>query len=115
MTTPDPQAPPAAPEAHTAEVDRRLTGIETTLAGITASLHDRAQAHTERRLERPQTVAEQVDAAVRQAQADQARAAKEQQTDSTLSQLAADVKDLRETKPAQGVTRPIHKIMGWAK
>jgi hypothetical protein len=91
-----------------------LSGIESTLAGLTASLHGQAQAHTERRLERPQTVAEQVDAAIRQAQADQERATKEKATEAALSGLAAQVKELKETKPAESAAKSIHKLMGWA-
>lgn len=115
MTTPpDPAAPPAAPAAPTADVDARLGRIETTLAALSGQLHPAAQAHTERRLERPQRIEEQVEAALRQAEADRQAQADKADLAKFREDTTKALKELRETKPGQAVARPVEKLMGWA-
>lgn len=112
MTTP-PTPPPAAPEPHAQEVDRRLSGIETTLSALTASLHGRAQEHTEHRLERPQAVADQVEAALRQAEESRQRAEADREAKSFRETITQQVKELREKAPGPPV-RPIEGMM-WGR
>ena len=113
MTTPAPT--PAQPPAPPPDpgVSSRLDRIETTLSAITASLHTRAAEHTENKLDRPQTVAEQVDAALRQADKDRQSKAAQDATAKTLGDLAATVKELKETRPGPPV-RGIETVM-WGR
>jgi len=111
VTTPTPPAPEqAGATVHDQQVDARLSGIERSLAELGARLHPGAQAHTEARLDRPQMVADQVDAALRQADETRRRAEADAQTKTTIDGLAAEVKKLRETPPAQAV-RPLTALM----
>jgi D-alanyl-D-alanine dipeptidase len=82
---------------------------------MAAQAHPAAQAHTERRLERPTTVAEQVDAALRQAEADRRAEAERADAKKFRDDTAAAIKELKETKPGQTVTRGVERVMGWAK
>lgn len=109
MTTP-PEPTPAGQTVHDQQVDQRLSGIEQTLAGLSARFHPAAQAHTEARLERPQMIEDQVAAAVRQAQASQAREAADKETRTTIDSLTAEVKKLKETPPAAAL-RPVTAMM----
>ena len=110
MTTPpDPAAPPAAP-APAADVDARLGRIEATLSALSGQLHPAAQAHTERRLERPQRIEEQVEAALRQAEADRQAQADKADLAKFRTDTETALRELRETKPAQAV-RGLTKAM----
>lgn len=115
MTTPPEPAAPAAPAADPAGTDQRLARVEASLSAIAAQLHPAAQAHTEARLERPTTIAEQVDAALRQAEADRKAEADRADAAKFRTETAAAIKELRETKPAQTAGRAIEKVMGWAR
>lgn len=104
---PDPAAPPAAP-APAADVDARLGRIEATVSALAANLHPAAQAHTERRLERPQRIEEQVEAALRQAEKDRQAEADKADLAKFRKDTETALNELRETKPAaavRGVTR----------
>jgi D-alanyl-D-alanine dipeptidase len=114
MTTP-PDPTTAPPVADASGTDARLARVEASLSTIAAQLHPAAQAHTEARLERPTTIAEQVDAALRQAQADQRAEAERADAKKFREDTTAAIKELRETKPGQAVTRGVERVMGWAK
>ena len=106
MTTPDPAAAPAAAPA---DVSARLDRLEGMITGLGARLHPAAQAHTEARLERPNLIEHQVEAALRQAEEDRKRREADSATAGAITDLKNQVKELRETKPAQAAVRPITK------
>src|SRR6516162_9067746 len=65
MTTPTPP-PPATPPGPDPATQARLDRMEAMLTAALPLTHAQAQAHTERRLDRPDEVREQVQAALRQ-------------------------------------------------
>lgn len=107
----------AAPS--TAELDAKVTGLESKvdlildkLSGATGQAHDTAQQHTEDRLDRPTTIAEEIRGQLAaQRAADEKTAAEKGQAD-RLAAVEATVTGLAEKAP-EPITRRVEKIMGW--
>jgi hypothetical protein len=88
--------------------------MEAMLTAALPLTHAQAQAHTERRLDRPDEVREQVQAALRQAEHDRTAKERADQAKADHETLASRVKALEETRPGTGVVRAVERFMGWA-
>lgn len=105
-----PPAQPPAPAQHDGSTDERLTRIENALAALVPGSHAQAQAHTERRLDRPSTVAEQVQAELAKAREKQQREEAEAARASELAGLKQTVAQLAE-KPPEPPVRAVTRLM----
>ena len=92
----------------------RIERMLEQLVSNSGPAHDKAQAHEERHLDRPSTVAEMVAAELKKARDDEAKAAKEQGELSEREQIKAQLAKLSEQPPAQPQPRR-QKIMWGAR
>lgn len=89
-------------------LDRRIDRLAALIARAVPTTRTEAQEHTERRLDRPSSVAEQV-----QAELDRRdQKAKEAARDGELTTLRETVGKLQEKAP-EPVARGIERVMGW--
>lgn len=89
-------------------LDRRIDRLAELIARAVPTTRREAEQHTERRLERPSSVAEQV-----QAELDRRdQKAKEAARDGELTTLRETVGKLQEKAP-EPVARGIERVMGW--
>jgi hypothetical protein len=110
-------AEPAEPS--TAELSGRIDGIESKLdllidklGGKKDEAHDAAEQHTEERLDRPSTIAEEIRAQLAKRDADAAKAASEQSHADRLAAVESAVTGMAEQVP-EAPQRWIEKRMGW--
>ena len=93
-------------------VEHAIDRLADQVAKLVPTSHAQAQAHTERRLDRPSSVEEQVRSALAQAraaeQADAERAESRKHRDTVTAELAK----LKEKPPAPAV-RAVESLMGW--
>lgn len=92
--------------------DSKLDMILDKISGATSQAHAAAQQHTEDRLDRPSTVAEEIRKQLADQRArDEADAEKRGQAERVAS-LEAKVTGMAEQAP-EPITRRVEKIMGW--
>jgi hypothetical protein len=115
----DTEAAETDTEPSTAELSGRIDGIESKLdllidklGGKKDEAHDAAQQHTEERLDRPSTIAEEIRAQLAKRDADAAKAASEQSHADRLAAVEATVTGMTEQVP-EAPQRRVEKLMGW--
>jgi exonuclease VII large subunit len=108
-----------AAEPSTAELSGRIDGIESKLdllinklGGAKDQAHATAEQHTEERLDRPSSIAEEIRAQLARRDADAAKAASEQSHADRLAAVEATVTGMAEHTP-EAPQRWIEKRMGW--
>lgn len=103
----------------TAELDAKVTGLESKvdlildkLSGKTDQAHDAAQQHTEDRLDRPSSIAQEIrDQLAAQRAADEKAAAEKGQAD-RLAAVEQKITGLAEQAP-EPIVRKVENFMGW--
>lgn len=103
----------------TAELDAKVTGLESKvdlildrLGGGERQAHAAAQQHTEDRLDRPTSIADEIRAQLDVRKAADARAASEQNAADRLAAVESAVTGMAEKVPETPVRR-VEKLMGW--
>lgn len=102
-----------------AELDAKVTGLESKvdlildkLSGTTGQAHDAAQQHTEERLDRPTTIAEEIRGQLAAQRAADEKAAAEKGQADRLAAVEQTVTGLAEKAP-EPLARKVEKLMGW--
>ena len=95
-------------EAQLNRQDSAIDRLADTLARFVPTTRGEAEQHTERRLERPSSVAEQVEAELKRRD----KEAKDAARDGEVSTLRETVAKLQEKAP-EPVARGIERVMGW--
>lgn len=98
-----------------AEESQIIAIVERVVARIIPGSHAEAEARTERRLDRPSTVEEQVKAELAKARADQDRAAAAEAEKSERQTLREQVAKLAEVKPEPPERRSTRVMWGSAR
>jgi DNA repair exonuclease SbcCD ATPase subunit len=113
---PAPAAPASGEPLTLAALDDKIDALATALQGFIASGHGKAAGHTERRLDRPSVVEEQVRAELEKLTAERERREREEGQAATIKsqgeQLEQLRKDLTEAPPAEPVRRLTRWIWG---
>ena len=99
-------------EDRISRVEHAIDRLADQVSKLIPASHAQAQAHTERRLDRPSSIEEQVQSALRQAreaeraETERAEGRKDRET------VAARLARLEEKPPAPAV-RAVESLMGW--
>ena len=93
-------------------LDSKLDMILDKISGTTSTAHDAAQQHTEDRLDRPSTIADEIRQQLAQRDAEAAAAAEKQGVTAKLADLEAKVTGMGEHRPGAPVRR-VEKLWGW--
>jgi hypothetical protein len=103
----------------TAELDSKVNALDSKvdmildkLSGSRDQAHTAAQQHTEDRLDRPSTVAEEIRQQLAAQRAADERAAAEKGAADRLAAVEAKVTGMAEQAP-EPITRRVEKLMGW--
>jgi hypothetical protein len=103
----------------TAELSGRIDGLESKLdllidklGGKKDDAHDAAQQHTEERLDRPSSIAEEIRAQLAAAKAAEAADAEKRGQADRLAAVEAAVTGMAEKVP-EAPQRRVEKLMGW--
>jgi hypothetical protein len=118
--TDEPEAPEAEADApSTTELSGRIDAVESKLDLILDKLggkkdeaHAAAEQHTEERLDRPSTIAEEIRAQLAKRDAEAAKAASERDQADRLAAIEARVTGMTEQVP-EAPQRRVEKLMGW--
>jgi hypothetical protein len=116
----EPDTEPAETDApSTAELSGRIDGIESKLdllidklGGKKDEAHDAAEQHTQDRLDRPSSIAEEIRAQLAAAKATEAADAEKRGQADRLAAVEAAVTGMTEHAP-EPPQRRIEKMMGW--
>jgi len=94
------------------QLDSKLDRIIDLFGQRKDSVHEHAEQHTQERLDRPSTVAEEIRTQLAEARAKDQAAADKAAAEGRLGAVEANVAELREKKP-EAPLRRVEKIMGW--
>lgn len=111
MTEPEPEG---TQDDRISRVESKIDQLASRLASLIPTSRAEAQEHTERRLERPTSVEEQVQAELSRAREKEARDRERAEGKQHREATEGRLKKLEERAP-EPAPRGIEKVMGWRR